>query len=166
MYVMNVPLSSTTLQATPEKPGDRSSDMGSPVNCASEDLLASPRDPDALKSTEHIHEAENSSPPSASSETAWLVLIMLTNTNWAKFYLHPQIWWTAAATVVDCLHNNSLDWICFFSFFLLLHRSTVSAHIFSTFFINNSGVKLVWILSDETLSRSHIIAVFFFIIAR
>ncbi|XP_072220595.1 sterile alpha motif domain-containing protein 7 [Leuresthes tenuis] len=70
MYMMNLPLSSTTLQATPEKPGDRSSDMGSPVICASEDLLASPRDPDALKSTEHINEAENSSPPSASSETA------------------------------------------------------------------------------------------------
>ncbi|XP_071765278.1 sterile alpha motif domain-containing protein 7 [Centroberyx gerrardi] len=69
-YMMNLPLSTATLQAAPEKPGDRSSEISSPVNCNSEEMLASPRDPDVLKSTEHLHEAENNSPPSASSETA------------------------------------------------------------------------------------------------
>uniref|UniRef100_A0A3Q3KZM1 Sterile alpha motif domain containing 7 n=1 Tax=Mastacembelus armatus TaxID=205130 RepID=A0A3Q3KZM1_9TELE len=70
LYMMNLPLSTATLQATPEKPGDRSSEIGSPVNCNSDELMASPRDPDVLKSTEHLHETENNSPPSASSETA------------------------------------------------------------------------------------------------
>lgn len=70
VYMMNLPLSNTTLQTTPEKPGDRSSEIGSPVNCNSEEMIASPRDPDVLKSTEQLHETENNSPPSASSETA------------------------------------------------------------------------------------------------
>ncbi|XP_042354245.1 sterile alpha motif domain-containing protein 7 [Plectropomus leopardus] len=70
LYMMNLPLSTSTLQATPEKPTDRSSEIGSPVNCNSEEMIASPRDPDVLKSTEHLHEMENNSPPSASSETA------------------------------------------------------------------------------------------------
>lgn len=70
LYMMNLPLSATTLQATPDKPGDRSSEIGSPVNCNSEEMMASPRDPDVLKPTEHLHETENNSPPSASSETA------------------------------------------------------------------------------------------------
>ena len=70
LYMMNLPLSTATLQATPEKPGDRSPEIGSPVNCNSEEMMASPRDPDILKSTEHLHETENISPPSASSETA------------------------------------------------------------------------------------------------
>lgn len=70
LYMMNLPLSGTTLQPTSEKPGDRSSETGSPINCNSEEMMASPRDPDVLKSTEHLHEAENNSPPSASSETA------------------------------------------------------------------------------------------------
>lgn len=70
LYMMNVPLSTTSLQATPEKPGERSPEIGSPVNCNSEDMMASPRDPDVLKPTEHLHETENISPPSASSEMA------------------------------------------------------------------------------------------------
>ncbi|XP_040911830.1 sterile alpha motif domain-containing protein 7 [Toxotes jaculatrix] len=70
LYMMNLPLPTTTLHATPEKPGDRSSEIGSPVNCNSEEMMASPRDPDVLKATEHLHETENNSPPSASSETA------------------------------------------------------------------------------------------------
>ncbi|XP_029929525.1 sterile alpha motif domain-containing protein 7 [Myripristis murdjan] len=69
-YMMNLPLPSAALQVAPEKPGDRSSEIGSPVNCNSEEMLASPRDPEALKSTEHLHDTENNSPPSASSETA------------------------------------------------------------------------------------------------
>lgn len=70
VYMMNLPLSSSTLQTTPEKPGDHSPEMGSPARCNSEEMMASPRDPDVLKSTEHLHELENNSPPSASSETA------------------------------------------------------------------------------------------------
>ncbi|XP_037314794.2 sterile alpha motif domain-containing protein 7 [Pungitius pungitius] len=70
VYMMNLPLSTSTLQATAEKPADRSSEIGSPVNCNSEEMMASPRDPDILKSTEHLHDTENNSPPSASSETA------------------------------------------------------------------------------------------------
>lgn len=68
MYMLNLPLSGTPLQAASEKPGDRSPEMGSPVNCNSEDMGASPRDPEIIKSMEHLHEPENSSPPSASSE--------------------------------------------------------------------------------------------------
>ncbi|CAL1580374.1 unnamed protein product [Knipowitschia caucasica] len=68
MYLMNLPLSGTGIQGPPEKPGDRSSDIGSPVNCNSEEMVASPRDPDLLK-TSDSHEPENHSPPSASSET-------------------------------------------------------------------------------------------------
>ncbi|XP_032386705.1 sterile alpha motif domain-containing protein 7 [Etheostoma spectabile] len=70
LYMMNLPLSTSNLQATPEKPADRSSEIGSPVNCNSEEMMASPRDPDVLKPTEHLPETENNSPPSASSETA------------------------------------------------------------------------------------------------
>ena len=72
LYMMNLPLATTAtaLQATPEKPGDRSPEIGSPVNCNSEEMMVSPRDSDVLKSTEHLHETENNSPPSASSETA------------------------------------------------------------------------------------------------
>ncbi|XP_024130252.1 sterile alpha motif domain-containing protein 7 [Oryzias melastigma] len=69
LYMMNLPLPTTAaLQPPTEKPGDRTPDMGSPVNCNSEDMMASPRDPDLLKSMEHLHEAENPSPPSAGSE--------------------------------------------------------------------------------------------------
>ncbi|MEQ2250795.1 hypothetical protein ILYODFUR_004522 [Ilyodon furcidens] len=68
MYMLNLPLSSAPLQTASEKPGDRSPEMGSPVNCNSEDMVASPRDPEVIKSTEHLHEAEHSSPPSASNE--------------------------------------------------------------------------------------------------
>lgn len=69
LYMMNLPLSAATLQATPGKPGDRSPEMGSPVNCNSEEMMGSPRDPDVLKAAEHLQETE-SSPPSASCETA------------------------------------------------------------------------------------------------
>lgn len=74
LYMLNLPLTGTALQAAPDKPGERSPDIGSPGHCNSEDMMASPRDPDAVKSSEHLHEAENVSPPSASSETAWSLL--------------------------------------------------------------------------------------------
>ncbi|KAM6990553.1 sterile alpha motif domain-containing protein 7 isoform 1-T2 [Tautogolabrus adspersus] len=71
LYMMNLPLPNAPLQATPEKPGDRSPELGSPVNCNSEEMVASPRDPDVLKSTENLQETDNNnSLPSASSETA------------------------------------------------------------------------------------------------
>lgn len=73
LYMMNLPLSTAPLQTTPEKPGERSSEIGSPINCNSEEMVASPRDPDVIKSADHLHDAENNSPPSASSETAWPV---------------------------------------------------------------------------------------------
>ncbi|XP_068197364.1 sterile alpha motif domain-containing protein 7 [Antennarius striatus] len=69
LYMMNLPLSSSTLQTTPDKPGDRSPDSGSPVNCNSDEMIASPRDHDVIKSTELLHDTENHSPPCASSET-------------------------------------------------------------------------------------------------
>lgn len=70
-YMMNLPLATTALQAAPEKAGDRSSDVGSPVNCNSVEM-GSPctREAEILKSSEHLAETENHSPPSASSETA------------------------------------------------------------------------------------------------
>lgn len=70
LYMMNLPLPTTALQATPEKAGERTPEIGSPVNCNSEEMLASPRDAEVLKSTEHLHDTENTSPPSASSEMA------------------------------------------------------------------------------------------------
>lgn len=70
LYMLNLPLTGSTLQTTPEKPGDRSPEIASPGNCNSEDMIASPRDADGMKSSEHLHEAENSSPPLAGSETA------------------------------------------------------------------------------------------------
>lgn len=69
-YMMNLPLSSASLQATPDKAGERSPESGSPVRCNSEEMMASPREPDLIKPADHLHEAENNSPPSASSETA------------------------------------------------------------------------------------------------
>lgn len=68
-YMMNLPLPSTSLHATPEKAGDRSPETGSPALCNSEEMIASPRDPDVIKAADHLHETENNS-PSASSETA------------------------------------------------------------------------------------------------
>ena len=69
-YMMNIPLPNPGLQATPEKTGERSSEIGSPVNCNSEETMGSPRDSDVLKSTEHIHDTENNSPQEVSTETA------------------------------------------------------------------------------------------------
>lgn len=86
MYMLNIPLPGTPLQGTSEKPGDRSPEIGSPINCNSEDMAASPRDPEVIKSTEHIHEAENSSPPSASSEMAWPPLTLRTILNQTRFW--------------------------------------------------------------------------------
>lgn len=74
-YMMNLPLSTAALQAAPEKAGDHSSEISSPVNFNSEEMVGSPRDSDVLKSTEHLQETENNSPPSASNETAWAALI-------------------------------------------------------------------------------------------
>lgn len=99
LYMMNLPLSTPTLHTTTEKPGDRSSEIGSPVNCNSEEMMASPRDPDILKSTEHLHETENNSPPSASSETAWWTDVNYTTPDG----LLLSQWWF-------CLHDNKLDW--------------------------------------------------------
>ncbi|XP_076004259.1 sterile alpha motif domain-containing protein 7 isoform X2 [Genypterus blacodes] len=70
LYMMNLPLSTATMQPAPEKAGDRSSEISSPVNCNSDEMLASPRDADVVKSTELLNDTENNSPPSASSETA------------------------------------------------------------------------------------------------
>lgn len=111
LYMMNLPLSTTTLQATPEKPVDHSSEIGSPVNCNSEEMMASPREPDVLKTTELLHETENNSPPSASSETAWSVMILWKYEDGCKpdqdesaptalpdELLLPQCWF--------CLHND------------------------------------------------------------
>ncbi|KAJ3595713.1 hypothetical protein NHX12_005016 [Muraenolepis orangiensis] len=77
-YMMNLPLpaaaaaaaaaQATAAQAASDKPGDRSSEVGSPVVCHSEEILGSPRE-DVLK-MEHLNEPENHSPPSACSETA------------------------------------------------------------------------------------------------
>lgn len=101
-YMMNLPLSAAALQTAPGKPGDRSPEMGSPVNCNSEEMMASPRDPDVLKSSEHLQETENSSPPSASCETAWWVQMIWTH---AGFNLH--MW-------LICLHDNKYKMLLFF----------------------------------------------------
>ncbi|XP_030219077.1 sterile alpha motif domain-containing protein 7 isoform X1 [Gadus morhua] len=74
-YMMNLPLpaaaanAAAAIQAASDKPGDRSSEVGSPVACNSEEIMGSPREADLLK-PEHLNETENHSPPSASSETA------------------------------------------------------------------------------------------------
>ncbi|XP_062337274.1 sterile alpha motif domain-containing protein 7 isoform X2 [Osmerus eperlanus] len=70
-YMMNLPLSAAALQATAEKTGDRSSEISSPANCNSVEMMASPctRDTEVLKHTEQLPESENLSPPSANSET-------------------------------------------------------------------------------------------------
>nr|XP_057925128.1 sterile alpha motif domain-containing protein 7 [Doryrhamphus excisus] len=68
LYMMNLPLPAATLQAAPDKPGDPSSETGSPVNCNSEEMMASPRDVDILKASEHLQETDNNSPPCASAE--------------------------------------------------------------------------------------------------
>lgn len=70
-YMMNLPhpVAAAAVQAVSDKPCDRSSEVGSPVVCNSEEILGSPREADALKS-EHLNETDNNSPPSASSETA------------------------------------------------------------------------------------------------
>lgn len=69
LYLMNMPLPSTGMQGTAEKAVDRTSEISSPVNCNSDEMVASPRDPDLLKSSDP-HETENHSPPSNSSEMA------------------------------------------------------------------------------------------------
>ena len=70
-YMMNLPLSAAALQATTEKTGDRSSEISSPANCNSVEMMGSPctRDTEVLKPTEQLPESENLSPPSANSET-------------------------------------------------------------------------------------------------
>lgn len=66
MYMMNLPLPAGPLQAAPDKPGDHSSELGSPVNCNSEEMMmmaASPRETaDILKPGEHLCEPDNCSP--------------------------------------------------------------------------------------------------------
>nr|XP_055057629.1 sterile alpha motif domain-containing protein 7 [Misgurnus anguillicaudatus]XP_055057630.1 sterile alpha motif domain-containing protein 7 [Misgurnus anguillicaudatus] len=62
--MMNLPLPVPVsgLQPPPEKNGDRSSDISSPLICNSVEMLGSPRDTDALKSTEPGTETDNLSP--------------------------------------------------------------------------------------------------------
>jgi len=67
--MMNLPLAVSGLQPPPEKSGDRSSDISSPLNCHSVELLSSPRDTEALKSTEPVSEADNLASPTQMSET-------------------------------------------------------------------------------------------------
>ncbi|XP_016365456.1 sterile alpha motif domain-containing protein 11-like [Sinocyclocheilus rhinocerous] len=67
--MMNLPLPVSGLQPPPEKSGDRSSDINSPLNCNSVELLSSPRDTEALKSTEPVSEADNPSPTQMSETT-------------------------------------------------------------------------------------------------
>ncbi|XP_077088233.1 sterile alpha motif domain-containing protein 7 [Siphateles boraxobius] len=67
--MMNLPLPVSGLQPPPEKSGDRSSDISSPLNCNSVELLSSPRDTEALKSTEPVSEADNPSPTQMSETT-------------------------------------------------------------------------------------------------
>ncbi|XP_051944001.1 sterile alpha motif domain-containing protein 7 [Hippocampus zosterae] len=67
LYMMNLPLPAGPLQAAPDKPGDRSSEPGSPVNCNGEEMMmmmaSSPREAaDILKPTEHLCEPDNCSP--------------------------------------------------------------------------------------------------------
>ncbi|XP_061777122.1 sterile alpha motif domain-containing protein 7 isoform X2 [Nerophis ophidion] len=69
LYMINLPLPAAALQTAPDKPGDHSSEMGSPVNCNSEEMMASPSG-DVLKASEHLHETDNNSPLSASMEAA------------------------------------------------------------------------------------------------
>uniref|UniRef100_A0A8C1PEF0 Sterile alpha motif domain containing 7 n=1 Tax=Cyprinus carpio TaxID=7962 RepID=A0A8C1PEF0_CYPCA len=67
--MMNLPLPVSGLQPPPEKSGDRSSDISSPLNCNSVELLSSPRDTEALKSMEPVSEADNPSPTQMSETT-------------------------------------------------------------------------------------------------
>ncbi|KAM9790545.1 sterile alpha motif domain-containing protein 7 [Syngnathus typhle] len=67
LYMMNLPLPAGPLQGAPDnKPGDHSSEMGSPGNCNSEEMIimaASPREAiDVLKPAEHLCEPDNTSP--------------------------------------------------------------------------------------------------------
>lgn len=70
-YMMNLPLTAAALQAAPEKTGDRSSEISSPANCNSVEMMGSPctRDNEVLKPTEQLPETENTSPPCVNSET-------------------------------------------------------------------------------------------------
>lgn len=67
--MMNLPLAVSGLQPPPEKSGDRSSDISSPLICNSVEMLGSPRDTDALKSTDPVTEADNPSPTQMSDTT-------------------------------------------------------------------------------------------------
>lgn len=67
--MMNLPLPVSGLQPPPEKSVDRSSDISSPLNCNSVEMLSSPRDTDALKAAEPVSEADNLSPSQMSETT-------------------------------------------------------------------------------------------------
>ncbi|XP_076151881.1 sterile alpha motif domain-containing protein 7 [Alosa pseudoharengus] len=71
LYMMNMPLAAPALHSAAEKVGgDRSSEISSPLNCNSVELLGSPcaRDTETLKPSEPLSETEN--PPSPASKTA------------------------------------------------------------------------------------------------
>ncbi|XP_018609037.1 sterile alpha motif domain-containing protein 7 isoform X2 [Scleropages formosus] len=66
LYMMSLPLPATaTLQAPSEKAGDRSSEISSPLNCNSVDMLGSPcsRDTESTKPPEPLSGQENPPPP-------------------------------------------------------------------------------------------------------
>ncbi|XP_063076207.1 sterile alpha motif domain-containing protein 7 [Engraulis encrasicolus] len=71
LYMMNMPLATPAMHPTAEKPSvDHSSEISSPINCNSMELLGSPcsRDTEALKPSEPGSETEN--PPSPASKSA------------------------------------------------------------------------------------------------
>ncbi|KAJ8357064.1 hypothetical protein SKAU_G00198580 [Synaphobranchus kaupii] len=65
-YVMNLPLTSAALQANPEKAGDRSSEVSSPLNCNSVEMLGSP----CTRDTESTKPPDENPPPQVLGETA------------------------------------------------------------------------------------------------
>ncbi|KAG9331615.1 hypothetical protein JZ751_018644 [Albula glossodonta] len=71
LYMMNLPLTAAALQANPEKAGDRSSEVSSPLNCNSVEMLGSPctRDTESAKPPEQAPIMDNP-PPLVTSETA------------------------------------------------------------------------------------------------
>ncbi|XP_036410554.1 sterile alpha motif domain-containing protein 7 [Megalops cyprinoides] len=65
-YMMNLPLAAAALQTNPEKAGDRSSEVSSPLNCNSVELLGSPctRDMESAKPPEQAPMMDNPTPQS------------------------------------------------------------------------------------------------------
>ncbi|XP_061098962.1 sterile alpha motif domain-containing protein 7 isoform X2 [Conger conger] len=64
-YMMNLPLASAALQANPEKAGDRTSEVSSPFNCNSMEILVSP----CTRDTESTKPPDENTPPQVPGET-------------------------------------------------------------------------------------------------